>query len=199
MIPDDSDTAYARVGQLPAKGRVPAAHQGGGLLVELAGQRPHVADTVWIAPTAAIIGAVTLSDHANVWYGATIRTESEPIFIGVGTNLQDNCVVHTDPGAPIHIGDHVTVGHGAILHGCSIDNGSLIGMGAVIMNGAVIGAGSLIAAGTVIPEEMVVPPRSLVAGVPGKIKRQTDGDYSHNARNYAELAQRHRVAFDAQR
>ncbi|QII00338.1 gamma carbonic anhydrase family protein [Rhodococcoides fascians A21d2] len=166
-------------------------------------RRPVVDEAAWIAPTAAVIGSVELGRDVSIWYGASLRADAEEIRIGSGTNIQDNCVVHTDPGMPVSIGNHVTVGHGAILHGCRIEDGVLVGMGAVIMNGAVIGAGSLIAAGTVITEETVVPAGSLIAGVPGKIKRALDADAiaanGGNAHHYVELAAEHRRALEAVR
>ena len=126
------------------------------------------------------------------------RAEAEPIHIGRGSNIQDNSVVHTDPGAPAFIGVNVSIGHGAILHGCTIEDGALIGMGAVVMNGAVVGAGSLLAAGTVVTQGTVIPAGSLVAGVPAAVKRSLNPAAIEanldNARHYIELARTHRGA-----
>lgn len=174
-----------------------------GLVLALGSRRPDIAATAWIAPNASVTGAVTLADDVSIWYGTSLRADAEPIHIGRGTNIQDNCVIHTDPGSPATIGDSVSIGHGAILHGCRIENGVLVGMGAVIMNNAVIGAGSLIAAGTVIPEGAIVPAGSLIAGVPGKIKRTLDQEAIDangvNAHHYVDLAREHRAAIEKHR
>ncbi|MFD7008456.1 gamma carbonic anhydrase family protein [Rhodococcus jostii] len=179
------------------------AQQTTGLILALGSKRPDIADTAWIAPNANVVGAVTLDDDVSIWYGTSLRADAEPIRIGRGTNIQDNCVIHTDPGSPATIGESVSVGHGAILHGCRIENGVLVGMGAVIMNNAVIGAGSLIAAGTVIPEGTIVAAGSLIAGVPGKVKRALDQDAidanGANAHHYVELAREHRAALEEHR
>lgn len=169
-----------------------------GLVVSLGSKQPVLAQSAWIAPNASLVGAVTLADDTSVWYGASLRADAEPITIGVGTNIQDNCIVHTDPGMPVLVGRGVSVGHGAILHGCTVEDGVLVGMGAVIMNGAVIGAGSLIAAGALVTEHTVIPAGSLVAGVPGKIRRMLDANTveanGSNAHHYVELAREHRAA-----
>lgn len=173
------------------------------LLMAFGSERPRIADSAWIASNASVVGAVTLEDDASIWYGASIRAEAAPIRVGRGSNVQDNCVIHTDPGSPVTIGDSVTIGHGAILHGCQIHNGVLVGMGAVVMNDVVIGAGSLIAAGAVVIEGTTVPAGCLVAGVPGKIRRVLDQDtidanqaYAHH---YVDLARRHRSTFEERR
>jgi carbonic anhydrase/acetyltransferase-like protein (isoleucine patch superfamily) len=171
-----------------------------GVVVPLGSKRPVVAQSSWIAPNASVVGAVTLEENTSVWYGASLRADAEPITIGAGTNIQDNCVIHTDPGMPVLVGNSVSVGHGAILHGCTVEDGVLVGMGAVIMNGAVIGAGSLIAAGAVVTEHTVIPAGSLVAGVPGKIRRMLDAETVEangtNAHHYVELARQHRAAIE---
>ena len=128
---------------------------------------PEVADDAWVAPTAMLIGQVRLGSASSAWYGAVLRADGDAITIGAGSNVQDNCVLHTDPGFPVTIGDGVLIGHGAVVHGCTVEDGSLIGMGATVLNGARIGAGSLVAAGAVVLEGTQVPPGSLVAGVPG--------------------------------
>ena len=135
---------------------------------------PQVASSAWVAPGAHVMGQVVLEDEANIWFGAVLRGDNEPIVVGRGSNVQENSVFHTDPGCPLTIGADVTVGHMAILHGCTIEDGALIGMGATVMNRAVIGAGSLIGAGALVPEGKVIPPRSLVLGSPGKVVRELD-------------------------
>jgi carbonic anhydrase/acetyltransferase-like protein (isoleucine patch superfamily) len=126
----------------------------------------------WIADNAVVIGDVTLEEDASVWFGCTLRGDAEPIVIGRGSNIQDGCVVHTDPGFPVHVGADCTIGHMVMLHGCTIGAGSLIGIGAIVLNGASIGAGSLVGAGTLIPEGKSYPPNSMILGTPGKVIRQ---------------------------
>jgi len=128
----------------------------------------------WIAPDARVIGNVTLGQGASVWFGAILRGDNDEINIGAGTNLQEHVVGHCDPGFPLHVGENCTVGHKALIHGCTIGNGCLIGMSATILNGAVIGDGSIIGAGAVVTEGMEIPPRSLVVGMPAKIRRELD-------------------------
>ncbi|MCB9942728.1 MAG: gamma carbonic anhydrase family protein [Geminicoccaceae bacterium] len=126
----------------------------------------------WIAPNAAVAGDVRLGSQVSIWFGATLRGDNEPITIGDGTNIQDNCVLHTDPGFPLVIGENVTVGHMAVLHGCNVGSGTLIGMGAMVLNGAKVGENCLIGAKALIPEGKEIPPGSLVMGIPGKIVGQ---------------------------
>jgi carbonic anhydrase/acetyltransferase-like protein (isoleucine patch superfamily) len=168
------------------------------VIVTLAGVTPLVHDTAWVAPSAVLAGAVDLRAGSSVWYTAVLRADFDPIVLGEGSNLQDGVVVHTDAGHPTTIGSGVSVGHRAVLHGCTVEDDCLVGMGSVVLNGAVIGAGSLVAAGAVVPEGMVVPPRSLVAGVPGVIRRSIDepglARIRANAEVYLELARRHREA-----
>ena len=145
---------------------------------------PVVAETAWIAPNATLVGRVTIRDGASVWFGAVMRGDTDDLELGEGSNLQDNVVVHADPGSPAIIGAGVSVGHGAVIHGCRIEDGCLIGMNATVLNGAVIGAESLVAAGAVVLEGTVVPPRSLVAGVPAKVRRPlTDDEVAGMKRN----------------
>lgn len=126
-------------------------------------------DQHWIAPNATVIGRVTLCSQASVWWGAVLRGDNERITIGRGSNVQDNAVLHTDMGFPLEVGPYVTIGHQAMLHGCSIGENSLIGIGAVILNGARIGRNCLIGAMAFIGEGKVIPDNSLVKGIPGKI------------------------------
>lgn len=128
----------------------------------------------WVAPSAAVIGNVVLGAEVGIWFGAVIRGDNEPITIGNRSNIQDNCVLHTDPGFPISIGEGCTIGHNAIIHGCSIGENSLVGMGAAVLNGAQIGRNCLIGAGALVPEGKVIPDNSLVVGMPGKVVRELD-------------------------
>ncbi len=130
--------------------------------------------TAFIAPTACVMGNVSLGEESSVWYGAVVRGDMASIAIGSQTNLQDGVIVHVDEGVPCAIGRRVGVGHRVILHGCTVEDDCLIGMGSVLLNGVRIGVGSVVAAGAVIPEGMEVPPRSLVMGVPGRIVRPVD-------------------------
>lgn len=140
--------------------------------IEVSGHRPDVHETAWIAPNATVIGNVKLEAQASVWYNAVLRGDTEPITVGERSNIQDGCVLHADPGFPTIVGAGVSVGHNAILHGCTVEDDCLIGMGATVLNGAVIGRGSLVAANTLIPQGAQIPPGSLVAGVPGKVRRE---------------------------
>ena len=131
-------------------------------------------DNYWVAPDANLIGKVTLEAGASVWFGCTLRGDNERITVGAGSNIQENCVLHTDMGYPLDVGANCTIGHKAMLHGCTIHDGSLIGMGATVLNGAVIGKGCLIGAGALITEGKQIPDGSLVMGAPGKVVRQLD-------------------------
>lgn len=134
-------------------------------------QLPQTGD-YWIAPDANVIGKVILEEEASIWFGATLRGDNEPIVIGKGSNIQENCVLHTDMGSPLTIGTNCTIGHKAMLHGCVIGDGSLVGMGATILNNAVIGKGCLIGAGALITEGKHIPDGSMVLGSPGKVVRE---------------------------
>lgn len=125
----------------------------------------------FISPNATIIGNITLQREVSVWFNCTLRAESAEIFINDETNIQDGCIIHSDPGQPVHIGSRVTVGHGAIIHGCHIGEGSLIGMGAIILNGAKVGKNCLVGAGALVTENMDIPEQSLVFGSPAKVIR----------------------------
>lgn len=170
------------------------------LILTVNGHAPNLHQQSWVAPNATVVGHVTAGPKASIWYGAVLRAEFEPIEIGEGSNLQDNVTVHVDPGFPATIGAGVSVGHNAVLHGCTIEAGCLIGMGAVVLNGARIGAGSLVAAGAVVGQGAVIPPGSLVAGVPGKVKRELSADeVAHNRLNaqvYEHLSDVHRTAVE---
>ncbi len=165
----------------------------------LDGVRPTIADDAWVAPDAAVIGCVVLAAGASVWFGAVLRGDNEAITVGQGSNIQDLCVLHTDPGFPLTIGAACTIGHRAILHGCAIGAGSLIGMGATVLNGAVIGAGCLIGAGALVTEGKSIPPGSLVLGAPGRVTRMLDADaiaaLRAGAAAYRANAARYRATF----
>ena len=128
----------------------------------------------WIAPNAMVIGNVVLHDNASVWFNATLRGDNDPITLGQNSNVQDGAVLHTDPGSPLTLGRDVTVGHLAMLHGCTVGDNSLVGIGAIVLNGAVIGRDCLIGAGALITEGKVIPDGSLVMGSPGKVVRALD-------------------------
>ncbi len=149
-------------------------------------------EPLFVAGNATIIGDITIGNQVGIWFGAVIRGDRDRIIIGDRSNIQDNCVVHTSKGFPVIIGDEVSVGHGAILHGCVIHDRVLVGMGAIVLNGAKIGGGSIIGAGAVITEGKEIPPNSVVIGVPGKIVKQTDAVQQqhilNNAISYVELA-----------
>ena len=168
------------------------------LLVSLRGRSPELHPESWVAPNASLIGQVRLAARVSVWYSAVLRAEAEPIDVGAGTNIQDGVTVHVDAEYPVRVGAGVSVGHNAVLHGCTVEDGALIGMGAIVLNGAVIGAGSLIAAGALIPQGVVIPPRSLVAGVPGRVRRElSDAELAANRDNavvYERLMALHRGA-----
>lgn len=167
------------------------------LIIPIAGHSPQVHAEAWVAPNATLIGQVSLAAGASVWYSATLRAEVEPIEIGAGSNIQDGVTVHVDKDFPARVGARVSVGHNAVLHGCTVGDDCLIGMGAIVLNGAVVGEGSLVAAGAVIPQGMVVPPRSLVAGVPGKVRRELSeaevANNRFNAEGYRMLTEVHRA------
>jgi len=163
--------------------------------------RPRFGRRVFVASTAVIVGDVELADDVNVWYGAVLRADLNHIRVGARSNIQDGAVVHVDePDAPTVVAEDVTVGHAAVLHGCRVERGALIGMGAVVLNGACVGEEAVVAAGALVPPGMVVPPRSLVAGVPGKVRRELgEEELAHvrrGVRVYLELKSRYLAADD---
>jgi len=162
----------------------------------LGGISPSLASGVWIAPSASVIGDVHLGENASVWFGTIIRCDNEPIVIGDNTNIQDNSVLHSDAGMPLTIGAGVTVGHKAMLHGCTVGDNCLVGIGATILNGAVIGKNCIIGAHTLITEGKQIPDNSLVVGAPGRVMK-TIGDAQEqmlraSALHYVENAKRFR-------
>jgi len=167
------------------------------LILPFQGVAPEIHETAFIAPNATIIGRVRIAAHASVWYGAVIRGDMDEIVLGEGSNLQDNSVIHVDTGVPTRIGAGVGIGHAAIIHGATVEDGSLIGMGARLLNRSVVGAGSLIAAGSVLLEGHVVPPGSIAAGVPAKVRGEITDEgmrerVARNAGEYQRLAELHR-------
>ncbi len=152
----------------------------------------------YIHPSSVITGNVTLGRDVSVWPGAVLRGDIDSIVIGDETNVQDGVIIHVDYGVPVRVGSRVTIGHRAVIHGCTIEDDCLIGMGAVVLNGALIGTGSMVAAGAVVLEGARIPPGSLVAGVPGKVRRELTADEHlavvRNATHYVDLTAAHRAA-----
>lgn len=165
-------------------------------IYSLGDKHPRRGQDTWVADNATVIGDVTLHDRVSIWFNAVLRGDNDPIVIGAGSNIQDGSVLHTDEGVPLTLGEHVTVGHLVMLHGCTVGDGSLIGIKSVILNRAVIGRSCIIGANSLIPEGKVIPDRSLVIGSPGKVVRTlTDEEvamlhwsaehYVKNARRFA--------------
>lgn len=159
-----------------------------------------IAPSAYIAPGATVLGDVTLEEHSSVWFGAVLRGDTSRIVIGARSNVQDLCVVHADPGFPALIGADVTLGHGAIVHGARVENGSMIGIRATVLNGAVIEEGCLIGAGAVVPEGSVIPAGHLALGVPAKVIRplneQDLNRIRHASQHYVRAAMHYKQSFD---
>ncbi len=168
------------------------------LVAAVGGVSPQVAGDAFLAAGSVVVGEAVIGDRASVWYGAVVRADSAPISVGAETNLQDGVVVHADVGFPAVIGARVSVGHRAVLHGCTVGDDVLVGMGATVLNGATIGSWCLVAAGAVVLQGMDVPAGSLVAGVPAKVRRplseEERGKIALNAQAYLHLAEEHRAA-----
>ncbi|MEN6611598.1 MAG: gamma carbonic anhydrase family protein [Methanoregulaceae archaeon] len=151
---------------------------------------------LFVAENATVIGDVALAEGTSIWFGVVIRADKDRVVIGKDSNIQDNCVVHTSAGFPVIVGEQVSVGHGAILHGCTIGDRVLVGMGAIVLNGADVGEGSLLGAGTVVTEGAVIPAGSVVLGVPGKVVKPASAGQQENivanAGAYRELAEKYR-------
>lgn len=166
--------------------------------IPIGGHAPRTSEALFVAPNATVAGDVDLGAGSSIWYTTVLRGDSSSIRVGARSNLQDGVVVHADADFPATIGAGVSVGHRAVVHGCTIGDDCLIGMGAVVLNGARIGAGSLVAAGAVVSEGVEIPPRSLVAGVPAKVKRELSDEQvarlKVNAEHYLELARAHAAA-----
>lgn len=171
-------------------------------LHRLAEHVPVCPDSCWIAPGARVIGRVTLGPAVNVWFNAVLRGDIDDIAVGEETNIQDGSILHVDAGYPLSVGARVTVGHGAILHGCTIEDEVLVGMGAKVLNGAKVGRGSVVAAGALVREGAVIPPFSLVAGLPAVVKRSLDEEttlaaHRASARHYRENAAEYRASLES--
>ena len=162
------------------------------------GRAPQVGAAAFVADNATLAGDVTLAEESSVWYGAVLRADTGRITVGAGSNVQDNAVLHTGPGLDVVVGRNVSIGHCAVVHGCTVGDDCLIGMHATILNGAVIGAGSLVAAGALVTENAVIPAGSLVVGVPGKVVRTVSekqkASIAANGEEYRQLAEVHAEA-----
>ena len=167
-------------------------------IYEFDGHSPTLADSCWVADSAQVMGQVELGEEASVWFGCVIRGDSERIRIGRRTNVQDDSVLHADPGLPLVLGDHVTIGHKVMLHGCTVGDGSLIGIGAVVLNGAKIGKGCLVGAGSLVTEGKEFPDGSMILGSPARVARQLtpeqSADLARIAEHYVDNAARFRAA-----
>ncbi|WP_340819334.1 gamma carbonic anhydrase family protein [Methanolobus sp. WCC4] len=170
------------------------------MIITFKSNTPEISPTAFVASNAAVIGDVTISDGSSVWFGAVIRGDADSIHIGKRTSIQDNVVIHTDAPQKVEIGDDVSVGHGAVLHGCRISDNVLIGMNATVLNGAEIGENCIIGANALVPPGKKIPAGSLVVGVPGKVQRQlSDEDIAHikeNAEEYVRLSEEYRMMQD---
>jgi carbonic anhydrase/acetyltransferase-like protein (isoleucine patch superfamily) len=157
---------------------------------------PTIAASAFIAPTATVLFDVTVGERSSVWYGTVIRGDADRVTIGSDCNIQDLTMVHVDEGVPCTIGDRVSIGHRAIIHGCTLEDDALIGMGAIVLNGAVVGRGAVVAAGALVPEGYRVPPATLVVGMPCRVVRQLDSALEARReatwRHYVRMQARHR-------
>ena len=165
------------------------------MFYDLKDKKPKNSGENWVAPNATIIGDVTLEKNSSIWFNATLRGDIENIHIGEGSNVQDGCVLHTDPGCPLKVGKNVTIGHLVMLHGCTIGDNTLIGMGATILNGAQIGKNCLVGAGALITEGKSIPDGSMVLGMPGKVVKELDEDAIIGLLKSAENYQANAVRF----
>ena len=157
------------------------------MILEYKGNKPRIGHNVFIAPTAVVIGKVSIGNNASIWFGTVVRGDRDTITIGDNTNIQDNCTVHTDPGKPVRIGGGVSIGHAAVVHGCTIENDCLIGIKAAVLNSAVIREGSIVASGAVVREGQEVGPFQLVAGVPAEVKKSLDDKILNSIRGTVEI------------
>lgn len=159
--------------------------------------KPCISESAFIAETAVVCGNVFVGKNCSVYFNSTLRGDRKEILVGDGSNIQDNCVIHASPVYPVHIGRNVSIGHGAIIHGCTIRDNVLVGMGAIIMNDVEIGENSIIGAGTLLTQHKKIPPNSLVMGVPGKVVRElTEEDVariSQNAEHYRNMSAEHKA------
>ena len=165
---------------------------------EEAGARPRLADDVFVAPNAEVIGDVTMAERSSVWFSSVLRANGAPVSLGVGSDVQDNCVVDSQPGRPARLGNYTSLGHGAVVHGSVLEDHVLIAINATVMPGCTIGAGSIVAANATVPPGTVVPPRSLVIGTEGLVVRQvTEAEFGRielTSDHYMELARQYREA-----
>jgi len=170
------------------------------MILEIKGKKPKIHETAYVAETAAVTGDVEICEKASIWFGASLRGDVDPIYIGKNSNIQDNVTVHTNHGAPAKIGNNVTVGHNAVIHGCEIGDDCLIGMGAIILSKTKIGKESLVGAGALVTENNKFPPRSLILGAPAKVIRTlTDEELVNIKKNtfeYVELMEEYSWAQD---
>ena len=164
-------------------------------VIELDGKTPQVADDAFIAPTAVLIGDVTIAAGASIWFGAVLRGDNSSIHIGAGSNAQDNCVIHCADELPTIVGSNVTIGHMAMLEGCRIGDGALVGMGAIVLQRASVGAHALIAAGAVVGEGVEIPARVLAAGTPARVKKDLEGASQHWVETAAREYQAKRLRY----
>lgn len=165
------------------------------MLIEYEGRKPQIAENVFIAPTAVLIGDVHVGEGASIWFGAVIRADHGRIVIGKGSSVQDNVTIHVPEESLTEVGEDVTVGHGAVLEGCRIGARTVVGMNSVVLNRVVVGEAVMIAAGSVLPEGMQVPARTLIAGVPAKVKKELSGSalewINHSAGAYHHLSEQY--------
>jgi len=164
-------------------------------IVELDGVAPTIGDEVFLAPTAVLVGDVRVGERTNIWFGTVLRGDVSHIEIGAGSSIQDNAVIHCATDLPTVIGTHVVVGHGAMLEGCTIDDGALIGMGAIVLQHARVGAGAMLAAGAIVPERAQIAAGVLAAGVPARVKKELSGSAlawtGRAAAHYQELREQY--------
>ena len=169
-------------------------------LYRIDGKQPQVPDDSWVAPSADLVGEVVLGREVGVWFGAVIRADNTPIVVGDRSNVQEGAMLHSDPGFPLVVGAGCTIGHHAILHGCTIEDDVLIGMGATVLNGATIGAGSLVGAGALVTEGKSFPPGSLIVGAPARAVRELDetarAGLKLSAAHYAERQARYAAGLE---
>jgi carbonic anhydrase/acetyltransferase-like protein (isoleucine patch superfamily) len=156
------------------------------MIFAVVGRAPRIAASAYIAPSADVMGSVEVGENSSVWFQCVLRGDIEPIRVGANSNIQDGSIIHTMLGAPVNVGDWVTVGHRVVLHGCTVENNCLIGIGAVLLNHVRVGEGSIVAAGAVVAEDTVIPPRSLYMGVPAKLRRKVTEDEEAFIRMHAE-------------
>ena len=166
-------------------------------IYELDTALPRIAESAWVADSAQVMGDVTLAEQVSIWFGTVIRGDTETIYVGKGSNIQDCSVLHADMGKPIHVGENVTVGHKVMLHGCTIGDGSLIGIGAIVLNGAKIGKACLVGAGSLVTEGKEFPDGSMIMGSPAKVVRELTEEQKQgllrSAEHYRENAKRFRL------